>query len=211
MGRKHLLAAAPIAAPRNITLPFSLEELGLQAMDNHASKGSSRRRLMAATTSGVCRARNNINFSGGGLNGGARIKDVQTAAGCCTKCLRTIGCEAWTWSSKTKICYPKGPVGWTATPLRGSVSGVVQRPAAAAVPPPPEISAPAEDNSADGELAWNPTLVLGDHALKKGFAKETSTAPKANNKYVVQDPTGDSTAPVVKAVYQKVGFNVSNI
>lgn len=102
-----------------------------------------------------------------------------------------IECGAWSWSSRSKICYPKASTGWAAKSLLGVVSGVAMRPDQLPVDP-------------KGTLIWNPTLVLGDNALSQGFAKNTMTYPKANNKYVITDPTGDSQDPVVKAVYQKV-------
>jgi hypothetical protein len=48
---------------------------------------------------------------------------------------------------------------------------------------------------------WEPTLTVGNHALSKGFAKAMKFTRGANNKFVIRDPTGSSSAPVIKTVY----------
>lgn len=116
---------------------------------------------------------------------------MYAAAACCSTCIRTTGCSAWSWSSRTKICYPKSASGWDAVSLQGVTSGVVQRTLSTNPSP-----------SSSGTLVWAPKLTLGDNALKNGFAPDMKVDPRANNKYVIKDPTGDSQDPVIKAVYQ---------
>jgi hypothetical protein len=55
----------------------------------------------------------------------------------------------------------------------------------------------------EGRLIWEPTLTVGDHTLKS-FGQEISTNSKADNKYVVRNPTCDSSEPVVRTMYEKV-------
>jgi len=66
---------------RNTTLPYSLEELGLSPSRLMTLHGNAtwhpQRRLLGQL--GVCRARKNINFAGGGLEGGGlRMANVKS-------------------------------------------------------------------------------------------------------------------------------------
>ena len=54
-----------------------------------------------------------------------------------------------------------------------------------------------------GKKIWQPALTVGDHTLES-FGEKTSTNSRADNKYVVRDPTCDSSDPVVRAMYQQV-------
>lgn len=111
-----------------------------------------------------------------------------TASECCGQCACLPDCGAWTWSPTTKICYPKTKGGWYRDARENIVSGVMV----------------SEDKyHRQGRLVWEPTLTVGDHTLKS-FGQEISTNAKADNKYVVRDPTCDSSNPVVRAMYEKV-------
>lgn len=77
LGRKDLMDEGPFPVvpfePKNITLPFSLPELAWNLATNTTSIAEelSGRRLQANTAANaVCRARLNIDFPGGGLQGG---------------------------------------------------------------------------------------------------------------------------------------------
>lgn len=54
-----------------------------------------------------------------------------------------------------------------------------------------------------GEKIWEPSLTVGDHTLQS-FGEKISTNSRADNKYVVRDPTCNSSDPVVRAMYQQV-------
>lgn len=115
------------------------------------------------------------------------------ASECCGKCACIDGCHAWTWSKTTKICYPKGATGWTKDKRDNVVSGVtLQRYS-------------SNKFRSQGEKFWDPSLNVGDHTLKS-FGKDISTNSRADNKYVVRDPTCNSSEPVVRAMYQKVRY-----
>lgn len=196
---------------RNTTIPYSIEELGWEKHFDTAhdtTKPASRntsttrptitphRALLGTPVQGLgtCRARVDVTFSKGGLeNGALRVQNVQSASGCCAKCLRLQNCYAWSWSSRSKICYPKAKTGWTAVPASGVISGIVQR-----------TNTPPAASDDGMNLIWKPTLHIGDHALQNGFAKETKSTPTADYKYVIADPTDPgSDTPVVKVEYLK--------
>lgn len=54
-----------------------------------------------------------------------------------------------------------------------------------------------------GTKVWEPSLTVGDHSLSS-FGKVTSANSRADNKYVVRDPTCNSSDPVVRTMYQQV-------
>ena len=64
------------------------------------------------------------------------------------------------------------------------------------IPPSQSIPAP--------KPFWQGKLTVGDHQLRTGFAGEIKTVDSANNKLVIADPTGASSDPVIKAMYNKV-------
>jgi len=116
---------------------------------------------------------------------------TRAASACCKKCARIDECTAWTWSKRTKICYPKGGYNWRKEKRRNIVSGVVM------------IGPSRLPQDRKGSLIWNPTLKLGEHTLEN-FGKDISINDGADNKYVVRNPTCDNSNPVVRAVYEKV-------
>ncbi|KAI8104897.1 hypothetical protein M9435_000074 [Picochlorum sp. BPE23] len=139
-------------------------------------------------TIGQCTMEENTAFVGATLNDGTmRIKYVESASECCGQCACLPDCGAWTWSPRTKICYPKTRGGWYRDARDKIVSGVM-------------ISEDVYHR--EGRLIWEPTLTVGDHTLKS-FGQEISTNSKADNKYVVRNPTCDSSEPVVRTMYEK--------
>jgi len=84
-----------------------------------------------------------------------------------------------------------------AQPLKGVVSGQVIR---ASPPPPPSPPPPGAP-----QPWWEGALHVGDDDLEHGFADDIQTVRGANHKSVVVDPTGNTSLPVIKTVYTKVG------
>ena len=148
---------------------------------------------VTAADSSQCTIEENVAYVGATLANAdgtsMRIKGVQSAADCCGQCACIDGCLAWSWSKTTKICYPKSGSGYTRDPMRSGIySGA--------------IIDPKVKYYAKGTKIWQPSLTVGEHALKS-FGKDTSTNDRANNKHVVKDPTCSSDEPVVRAIYQE--------
>jgi len=117
--------------------------------------------------------------------------DILTASECCGQCACLAKCKAWTWSKTTKICYPKGASGWDRDNRDNIVSGTI-------LP-----STQTEIVYSKGQKIWEPKLTVGEHSLKS-FGEDISSNSRADNKYVVKDPTCNSTQPVVRAMYHEV-------
>lgn len=114
---------------------------------------------------------------------------------CCKICRETEGCGAWSWSTRTNNCYLKTPTGYRHQNMSWVRSGVVlnAKKGNSAL-----VTSCSEDSEA---VYWQPQLTVGDHALSKGFAKYLKTSHGSNNKFVIKDPTGSGSVPVIKTVY----------
>ena len=119
------------------------------------------------------------------------LYDILSASECCGQCACLAKCKAWTWSKTTKICYPKGASGWDRDNRDNIVSGTI-------LP-----STQTEIVYSKGQKIWEPKLTVGEHSLKS-FGEDISSNSRADNKYVVKDPTCNSTQPVVRAMYHEV-------
>ncbi len=224
--RKQVNTTSTTTGPTstNTTLPFTLSELGLETA---ASDDYHRRVLQNSVSNGAskCTIKRNVTLHGGHLpNGPKRIKDIPTPAACCARCSFLEDCEAWSWSRVTKVCYPRAAEGWRSVSSKDHVSGFPKKNQPPASPPPPpkrRVTKPAKTPTASaaspssspsssssfsdsGTLLWQGKLTVGDHQLKRGFAGEVKQVVKANNKVVISDPTGLSTDPVIKTIYNQV-------